>query len=440
MAKRRTKIVATLGPALDDYERLKAVFKLANVARFNFSHGSHKEHEERLKMVREIEEELGKPITTMADTKGPEVRTQNKESLEVKKGTAYSFDDFQFQPRDAMDIAEEGDVVFMDDGKLIFRVEEGKLKALTSGTLKPRRGVIIKGKEFDLPSFTERDKEDLAFIKKAGFDAVAQSFVRTERDYDLLREFVGEDIITVAKIETSSAVKNLSRIIEKYDGVMVARGDLALSIDIEELPLIQKDIIRKAKKHLKFSIVATQMLESMTHSPFPLRSEVTDIYEAVSMGADAVMLSGETSAGKYPVEAVKMMDKIAKEAEEELLTQLRHWEEREHHFQDYKNIIAFSAVNMGIVLRAPVIAPTMHGTTPRKLSALRSGEIIYSITPVYRTYKLLNFYHGVYPKLGEFEPVFDNFEKIKALFGVEKAVFVFGYPPGNHRTNAIIYI
>lgn len=440
MGKRRTKIVVTLGPAVDDYEVLKEVFKVANVARFNFSHGDHREHERRLKMIRELEEELKKPITAMADTKGPEVRTMNKEVLEIEKGRYYPLDIFSFHPREAMDILDEGDIVFMDDGKLMFRYESGQLKSLNSGLLTPKRGVIIHEKEFDLPSITPQDKEDLEFIRKVGFDAVAQSFVRDERDYDLLTEIVGEEVITIAKIETLSAVKNISKIIQRYDGVMVARGDLALSIDVEKLPKIQKEIIEMARRNLKFSIVATQMLESMTQYPFPLRSEVMDIYWAVSMGADAVMLSGETSKGKYPVEAVRVMDRVVREAEEELLKAMKHWEERDHHFQDYKNIIAFSAVNMGLSFKSPVIAPTIHGTTPRKLSRLRSGILIYSITPIERTYRMLNFYHAVYPKKGDFEPVFERFEDIKRKFGVEKAVFVFGYPPGNHRTNSIIYI
>ncbi len=438
--KRKTKIVVTLGPSLEEYSVLKEVFKVANVARFNFSHGNHNYHGNMLKMIQEIEEELNRPITTMADTKGPEVRTLNKDSFEIVKGEKYAISDFSFSPRDAIEqLLETNDVVYLDDGKLIFRYDGEGLVALTGGVLSPYRGVIVKGKDFDLPSITDKDKEDLIFIKSR-FDAVAQSFVRKAQDIFSLRELVGDDIITVAKIETKSATENYKEIISAYDGVMVARGDLALSIPLEELPSLQKKIVSEAKNQLKFSIVATQMLESMVESPFPLRSEVTDVYNAVLIGADGIMLSGETSKGKYPVETVKIMRSLAQKAEQDLSLENRHLDNVLEHFGEYKNIISFSAVNMASVLKSNIIAPTVHGTTPRKLSRLRTSADIFTITPNQKTLKLLNFYYAVFPKLGDFEPLFERFEELKALFKQEKAIFVFGYPPGNHRTNTVIYI
>ncbi len=434
---RKTKIVVTLGPSLDDYDLLKEVFRFANVARFNFSHGSHREHEKRLKLIRELEEELKKPIVAMADTKGPEVRI--KRALNVEKGALYDFSEFAFEPKDAVASFEEGDVVFVDDGNFMFIVENGQLRAMNGGALKENKGVIIKGKGFDLPSITKRDAEDLEFISSR-FDAVAQSFVRSPKDYNELRAIVGEDVVAVAKIETKEASRVYESLVEVYDGVMVARGDLALSIPVEELPSLQHRIVGVAKKHLKFSIIATQLLESMTSSPFPMRSEVIDIYNAVMSGADGIMLSGETAAGFYPLEAVRLMHTIALKAESEFGERQAHLLQYHEHMNEYKNVISFSAVNMASVLSSSIIAPTVHGTTPRKLSRLRSDADIYTITPNKRTYRLLTFFYAVFPKLGDFEPIFERFEELKAMFELPKAVFVFGYPPGNHKTNTIIYI
>ncbi len=427
---RKTKIVITLGPSLDDYERLKKAFEKANVARFNFSHGSHKEHLERLKMVRDAEGELGKIITAMADTKGPEVRTGDVE-MEIEEGRIYSPEEFKLSPKGVVEsIVEEGDMVLMDDGRLAFTVEKEGWRALNTYTLTPRRGVVVRGKDLPLPSMTEKDREDLAFIKDH-FDVVAQSFVKTSEDVEEMKRLTGLPV--VAKIESISALHRLDEIVEKADGIMVARGDLALAIEEEEVPYIQAKMVEKARRSNKAVIVATQMLESMTHNPFPTRAEVSDVYNAVLQGADALMLSGETAKGRFPLKAIEAMDKIIKRAEK--VANLPPTE-----VKDYKARIALSAVRLSNDLDAPLIAPTMHGTTPRKLSSLRPERPIFVVSPKRETLRYLNLFYGVYGRERHYEPVFEHFWDIKADFKVGKAIFVFGYPPGNHMTNTIIYI
>ena len=214
---------------------------------------------------------------------------------------------------------------------------------------------------------------------------------------------------------------------------MIARGDLALSLPEERVPSIQVEIINIARRKRKPSIVATQMLESMTSSPMPTRAEISDVYNAVLQGVDALMLSGETAKGRYPIHAVKVMDKVIREAE-------KHLKELEAPQIDVKDVIAKSAMKISEKYGCAIIAPTIHGTTPSKLSRQRPKKTIFCATPKERTIRYLNFFYGVYPKLFDYEPVFENCEKLKSLFGVNEAVFVFGYPPGNHATNTILHL
>ncbi|NPA22465.1 MAG: pyruvate kinase [Candidatus Micrarchaeota archaeon] len=429
---RKTKIIATVGPSLEDYETMKKVFTHANIARFNFSHGTNQERERWLKMLREVEQDLNKPITALADTKGPEVRTQNSEPLPVEKGKEYPISYLQPAPLDAfLSVVEEGDIVLVDDGKVIFIYKDGKLKAYNSGIIKPRKSIIIRGKDYPLPSITPQDKEDIAFINKAGFDVIAQSFVRSPQDVKEMKSLTSLPVI--AKIETATSLEHLPQIVEISDGVMVARGDLALSVPEEEMPLIQKKTIFLAKHYNKPVIVATQMLSSMVESPFPRRSEIMDIFTAVSHMADALMLSEETAIGKYPVEAVSVMSKVAQKAEQE------------HHFYrppeaDYKDKLAKSAIELAQTFNVPIVAPTGYGTTPKKLSRQHPTQPVYAITPNKSIIPYLNLFYAIYPVEMSYEPVFQNFERIKNHLNIDKALFVFGYPPNNQNTNTLIFI
>ncbi|RME79894.1 MAG: pyruvate kinase [Methanobacteriota archaeon] len=437
-ALRKTKIVITLGPSTDDYEKLKKLLSYANIARINMSHGEHKEHKNRLSMVRDVEEELGKPITTLADLKGPEIRTTNKEPIIVKEGQTFSIEELPVDEKAILSkLAKEGDVLLVDDGLLTFIVVvdggEPFFFFFYQHVLKPKKSLVLRGKDFPLPSIGEEDKRNIRFIKKESFDAVAQSFVRDAKDVSKLKKLLGEDSIVIAKIESVDAVKNLDEIIERADGVMVARGDLALSLPEEQVPSLQMDIINKAKHKRKPVIVATQMLESMVNNPMPTRAEVNDVYTAVIEGADCLMLSGETAVGNYPLNALRVMEKTVMQAEKKLKS-------FEVEKKDIKDVMAKSAIKIAERYKCDIIAPTVHGTTPSKISRQRPGLSIFAITPKKRTLKYLNFFYGVVPKQGSFEPVFDNFDYLKELFAVEEAVFVFGYPPGNHRTNTIIHI
>ncbi len=434
---RKTKIMITLGPSTNDYDVMREALNIANIVRLNFSHGDHREHRERLKTVREIEEEIEKPITAVADLKGPEVRTSNKDDIEIKKDKIYDFDDIPFDNDVISMMSEKDDIILIDDGKLTMRVVKDKgslkMKAMNDYTIKPKRGVIIRGKDIPLSSPTERDMEDLEYIKKAGFDAIAQSFVKTAEDIELVREIVN-DMPIIAKIESVSAVKHIESIVKSSDGVMIARGDLALSIRPETVPRIQRKIIKLCKEYRKPSIIATQMLDSMVKTPMPTRAEVSDVYNGVIEGADALMLSGETSKGDYPIEAIRMMDVIIREAEKEVKSEVISE-------GDFKDIMAKSAINIAHHFNVPIIAPTIHGTTPTKVSRLRPKIEIYSISPNKKIVKYMNMFYGIYPKEGVFEPVYKNFDVIKHRLKIKgKAVFIFGYPPGNHRTNNIIYI
>ncbi len=432
---RKTKIVVTLGPSVESEEVLEEIFKIADIARFNFSHGSHDYHKNFLDKIRRVEKKLNKVITTIADLKGPEIRTTNKEAIEVKKGDVLSLsDDIGLNAPDVINVIKQGDEVLIDDGNIKAIVEEGdKIKFLNEGIITNKRKVTFPGKNVPLPALSEKDIEDIKFIVKEGWDIIDQTFVREVKDVERLRE-LSNGIKIIAKIEHPKGVENLEEIGEKVDGFMVARGDLGVEVPVEEVPVIQKNIIRLARRMAKPVIVATHMLKSMVDNPHPTRAEVSDVASAVFDGADAVMLSEETSKGNFPVEAVKVMDKIARRIEKEQRYEIKS------DGSEYKDLISKSALELSNKLEVPVVAPTVHGTTPRKLSSLRPGKEILSPCEKRETVKYLNLFYAVKPLHYNYEPVFDKIDEIKKLFGIEKAIFVFGYPPGNKRTNTIMYM
>ncbi len=423
---RKTKILTTLGPASDPV--LEKILELANGVRINFSHGDWRERKERIRRVREYVEETGKMVTIVGDTAGPEVRTGR--DISVEEGEAYDFDEFGFSPGGALErTVEEGDTVLMDDGRFVFLVRGGKLVSLGSGEMEKGRGVIVRGKDFPLPAISEKDREDLEMAKKM-CDMIALSFVKSARDVYEAKKI--SDLPVIAKIESVSGVKRLKEIVRASEGVMVARGDLALVLGPEKVPKIQERVINLAREERKLSVVATQVLESMREHPFPTRAEVTDVYNAVRQGADVVMLSGETAKGKYPVKAVETLDSLIQEAEASV-------GRKRVEPQDYKDRVALAAISLAEDQGVPLVAPTMHGTTPRKLSTQRPSVPIYALSPNSRVLKILNMHYGIVPVEMEYEPFFDKIGEIKEKLGIKRAVFVFGYPPGNRNTNVIYY-
>ena len=328
---RKTKIVCTLGPATDKEGVLREMLLAGmNVARFNFSHGSHEEHKARLDQLKALREELNLPVAAMLDTKGPEIRLKNfkNDSVRLKTGQEFTLttEDIEGdEKRCAITYAElpddvkEGDTILLDDGLVRLTVLESgngsiRCRVENDGVMKNKKGVNVPDVSLSMPYMSQRDKDDILFGVQEGFDYIAASFVRTAADIRELRQILDQNnshIRIIAKIENREGVSNLADILAVADGIMVARGDMGVEIDFTEIPVIQKDMIAKCVACGKPVITATQMLDSMIENPRPTRAEITDVANAIYDGTSAIMLSGETAAGKYPVEAVRTMDAIA---------------------------------------------------------------------------------------------------------------------------------
>ena len=332
---RKTKIVCTLGPATDREGVLRDMMLAGmNVARFNFSHGTHPEHKARLDAVKALREELDLPVAAMLDTKGPEVRLRNFKngSVELTAGQEFTLttEDVEGdETRCAITYAElpqdvgAGDTILLDDGLVRLTVLETAGKTIrcrveNNGVMKNHKGVNVPGVSLSMPYMSQQDKDDILFGVEQGFDFIAASFVRCAADIRDIRrvlDSVHSRIRIIAKIENQEGVSNLREILAEADGVMVARGDMGVEIDFTEIPAIQKDMIAQCVACGKPVITATQMLDSMIENPRPTRAEITDVANAIYDGTSAIMLSGETAAGKYPVEAVRTMDAIARRTE-----------------------------------------------------------------------------------------------------------------------------
>ena len=328
---RKTKIVCTLGPATDREGVLREMMRAGmNVARFNFSHGTHPEHQARLEVLKALREELNLPVAAMLDTKGPEIRLKSFANGSVALSTGQEFtltteDIVGDETRCAITYAElpsdvkEGDTILLDDGLVRLTVLETdssniRCRVENDGTMKNNKGVNVPNVRLSMPYMSQRDRDDVLFGVEQGFDYIAASFVRTAADVREIRQLLDKhhsNIRIIAKIENQEGVSNLADILAVADGIMVARGDMGVEIDFTEIPIIQKDMIAKCVACGKPVITATQMLDSMIENPRPTRAEITDVANAIYDGTSAIMLSGETAAGKYPVEAVRTMDAIA---------------------------------------------------------------------------------------------------------------------------------
>ena len=419
---KKTKIVCTLGPVSQSEETLtKLIENGLNVCRFNFSHGSHEEHKERMDIVKKVRDELKKPVAILLDTKGPEIRTGNFADPEVflEEGSKFIITMADVIGNKEMctvsykGLAEdvvEGDTILIDDGLVGLKVEnvvgeEIHCVVENSGIVKNHKGVNVPGVKINLPALTPKDISDIEFGITQGIDFIAASFVRKASDVLAIREVLennnATDIQIISKIENQEGVDNLDEILQVSDGLMVARGDLGVEIPTEDIPIVQKQMIKKCNALGKPVITATQMLDSMIRNPRPTRAEVTDVANAIYDGTDAIMLSGETAAGKYPVEAVKVMPAIAKRIEETL---------------DYDTILRSKGLNNTNVTDAisyatcttaksltasGIVTSTSSGYTARMVSKFRPKTPIIAATPNERTSRQLSLSWGVYTVMCE---------------------------------------
>ena len=417
MKDRKTKIVCTIGPATMTRQMLESLVRSGmNVARLNMSHGTHEEKAAVIKDLREIRKRLNVPLAIMIDVEGPKIRTGELrvEQIKLEKGSKLILTtndiigdekrisiDYRDLPKDV----KQGDEILMNDGLIALKVisttdEEITTKVLNTGVITHHRGINVPGVELEIPTFTEKDVKDLKFAAQIKPDYIAQSFVRKAENVLEARKILKEngmpDARIISKIETKQALENLEEILNVSDGAMVARGDLGVEIDPEELPVVQKRIIRECNARAIPVITATQMLESMVNNPRPTRAEITDVANAVFDGTDAVMLSEETAMGKYPIEAVEFMNKITRKAEEYLETSEKTRILRPVKCDEISDAISFSAWKLSVDLKTDVIvASTSLGLTARHVSHFRPSATILSPTPTESTYNALALVWGV---------------------------------------------
>ena len=417
---KKTKIVCTMGPNTDNREIMKELaLNGMDVARFNFSHGDHAEHKHRLEILESVREELGIPIASLLDTKGPEIRTgklKDGKKVTLKEGDLYTLTTEEIvgdETRGYINYAglaedvKPGDRILIDDGLIELHVREVNgtdivCRIENGGELGEKKGVNVPGVRVKLPALTDKDKEDIRFGVDAGFDFVAASFVRNADAIREIREILdekGSAMQIIAKIENEEGIENIDSIIEASDGIMVARGDMGVEIPAEKVPHIQKMIIRKCNLACKVVITATQMLDSMIRNPRPTRAEVSDVANAVYEGTDAVMLSGETAMGSYPIEAVRMMSQIAEESEKYL--DYMFYQRRKVSAENLRNIsntVCYSSVATASDLEAPVIvAPSVSGFTTRMFSKWRPKALIAGLSPSMTAVRQMQLYWGVKP-------------------------------------------
>lgn len=467
---RFVKIVCTLGPSSSDKATiLKLIDAGMDIARLNFSHGTHDSHLEMIRLIRECSKETGKSIAILQDLQGPKLRVGKlpPDGVTLKQGAILNLymvgtgkEDFEGNllalPLDVPNLANSvkpGSRILLDDGKMELQVmrvihETVETKVIMGGQLKSHKGVNLPGTNLGIPSFTEKDHADLVFGINNHVDMVAISFVETAADILNVRGIIkelnprGKNIPIIAKLERPEAVKNLHDIIHVADGVMVARGDLGVETSPALVPIVQKEIITSANKHAKVVITATQMLESMINNPRPTRAEASDIANAVFDGTDAVMLSGETASGSYPVESVKMMDSIVREAEKHK-DEWGHVEEYpKEALQDDALVISNAAKTLAHDRNVSnIVVFTQSGKTALLMSKARPRVPILAFTPEPSTMPLLNLYWGVKPIA---VPFADSLEEMVASVDAylqanqrckvgEQVVVISGFPVGEMR-------
>lgn len=438
---RKTKIVCTIGPASESIEKLKQLMEAGmNVARLNFSHGSHEEHGARIANIREAAKQTGKTIAILLDTKGPEIRTHDFEngqaelqagqeviiSMEPVLGTA---EKFSVSYAGLYEDVDTGSRILIDDGLIELEVigksnGEIRTKVLNSGLVKNKKGVNVPNVSIKLPGITEKDVQDILFGVEQGVDFIAASFVRKAADIleirELLEEKGAKHIQIIPKIENQEGIDNIDAILEVSNGLMVARGDLGVEIPPEEVPLVQKSLIKKCNLQGKPVITATQMLDSMQRNPRPTRAEASDVANAIFDGTDAIMLSGETAAGQYPVESVKMMATIATRVEKSLVYQdifRKRIEEVSPSIADaICQSVAHTALSLDVVA---IVAPTESGHTAKMISKYRPKSPIIAVSADDRVCRRLALVWGVQAYLAQ-DPVYSTDEMLEGAIQASK--------------------
>lgn len=419
---RKTKIVCTMGPASLKEHVIEDMLKSGmNVARFNFSHGTHEYHREGIEMFRRVRDKLKLPAAVLLDTKGPEIRIREIEggSITLTAGQTFTLtadeivgnsEKVSITYKELYRELKEGSRVLLDDGKIDLRVtgisgSDIVCRVVTGGKLSSKKGLNIPNVHLNMPYISDQDERDLRFGIEMGVDFVAASFVRSREDVIALRKLLnyygGHQIKIISKIENIEGVENFDEILAHSDGIMVARGDMGVEIEFEKLPGLQKKFIRKCYHSGKMVITATQMLETMIHATTPTRAEITDVANAVFDGTSAVMLSGETAMGDHPAHVVRVMSKIAVQAEKDALEMGVYEGVRyDSDFTDMTNAICDAACTTARDIRArAIIAVTKSGTTARRVSKFRPSEPIVAATPDNKTFHQLSMSWGVFPVL-----------------------------------------
>lgn len=416
---KKTKVICTMGPNTNDRELIKQLaLNGMDICRFNFSHGDHEEQAGRFDLVSSVREELNIPLATLLDTKGPEIRTgQLKDDKKVSLSEGQKFTlttrqvigdetitmiTYEGLPQDI----SKGNTILIDDGLIELRVDQItdgtdiECTVINGGELGSKKGVNVPNVSIRLPGITEKDKDDILFGIEKGFDFIAASFVRNAACIQEIKELMWShdaDIPVIAKIENAEGIKNLDEIIRVADGIMVARGDMGVEIPAEQVPHIQKEIIKKCNAAYKPVITATQMLDSMIRNPRPTRAEVTDVANAIYDGTDVVMLSGETANGKYPLEALKMMVKIAETTEKDL-TAAHYDTSKLHSKRSISSAVSNAAVQTANNLNAKaIVCPTISGFTARLTSKLKPNAEIIGCSPYDNVLRKMQIYWGVRP-------------------------------------------
>jgi pyruvate kinase len=474
---RKTKIVCTLGPATDNEEVMRSlIMEGMNVARFNFSHGPHEEQMGRLKMLRKLREELDKPVAALLDTKGPEIRLMEfaEGKVELKNGQTFTLTTeeiagdenrvsitYKNLPNDV----KPGNRILIDDGLIELEVTSIKsvkgsdgamdivCRVLNGGMVSNKKGVNVPNVELSMPYISEKDYSDIVFAVENEYDFIAASFVRTADDVLAIRKILeekgGQEINIISKIENMQGVQNIDEIIRVSDGIMVARGDMGVEIPLEDVPVIQKMIIKKVCEAGKKVITATQMLDSMMKNPRPTRAEATDVANAIYDGTSAIMLSGETAAGKYPIEALKTMVRIAIRTEQDINYIQRFKQRKTLSNPDVTNAISHATCTMaGDLNAAAIITVSKSGRTARMVSKYRPSCPIVGACLTQRVYRQLALSWGVLPLLIDektdaeelFDYAVDAAEKAGFISKGDVVVLTAGVPLGVSGTTNLIKV
>lgn len=453
---RRAKIVATLGPAVSSYENIKAIIDAGvDVARMNLSHGSHEVHEDIYKTVRKAAADSGKSVGIFVDLQGPKIRLAKfKEGpVELVKGATFKITTDEIEGdvnicgttfKGLPDDVKVGDTLLIDDGKVRLKATDVSGNVVTTeveipGIVSNNKGINLPGVAVNVPALSEKDEVDLRWALKIGVDMIALSFVRNASDIVRVHEIMKEEgrtLPVIAKIEKPQAVENLEEIIDAFDGIMVARGDLGVELPLEQVPLVQKRAVELARRWAKPVIVATQMLESMISSSIPTRAETSDVANAVLDGADALMLSGETSVGKFPIETVATMAKIIQSTEENGLDRIPDLGTKPH---THAGAVSLAALEIAELLGSKFVCVfTESGDSLKRISRLRSSVPVLSFTPNPEVAHRLALVWGaqtfLVPKVDHTDGMFDQVDQTVLAEGLckpgDEVVVVAGTPPG----------